>query len=136
MNRRVWIAVAFLLLLSFQINVYADEGHNHGEGDYLKNAIEAPENTDGQPAGDEAHIKENHHSDPNGNVGTDSSNKHSNSMITEKGVNQMDHGDHGNAAEQEVDEGPNYKILGTFGAINLSFLLIDILNKWKRRKGE
>jgi hypothetical protein len=73
----------------------------------------------------------------------------------------MDHGsgsdmegmDHGSGSDMEgmdmegesgghdhhapaVETPPNYKILGTYGAVNLLFILIGIWNKWFRRKGE
>ncbi len=34
----------------------------------------------------------------------------------------------------EDDGSPNYKVLGTYGAVNLSFILIGVWNKWIRRK--
>jgi hypothetical protein len=34
-----------------------------------------------------------------------------------------------------VEVPPNYKVLGTYGAINLSFILIGVWNKWFRRRG-
>jgi hypothetical protein len=33
-----------------------------------------------------------------------------------------------------VETPPNYKVLGTYGAVNLSFILIGVWNKWFRRK--
>jgi hypothetical protein len=35
-----------------------------------------------------------------------------------------------------VETPPNYKVLGTYGAVNLLFILIGIWNKWFRRKGD
>lgn len=34
-----------------------------------------------------------------------------------------------------VETPPNYKVLGTYGAVNLSFILKGVWNKWFRRKG-
>jgi cytoskeletal protein RodZ len=34
-----------------------------------------------------------------------------------------------------VETPPNYKVLGSYGAVNLSFILIGVWNKWFRRKG-
>ncbi len=43
----------------------------------------------------------------------------------------------GNNHEQVIEERPpNMKVLGTFGAINLIFILIGIWNKWLRKKKE
>lgn len=39
-------------------------------------------------------------------------------------------GHHGTVVETQ----PNYKVLGTFGAVNLSFILIGVWNKWSRRR--
>jgi DNA mismatch repair ATPase MutL len=35
-----------------------------------------------------------------------------------------------------VETPPNYKVLGSYGAVNLSFILIGVWNKWFRRKGK
>jgi hypothetical protein len=35
-----------------------------------------------------------------------------------------------------VESPANVKVLGTFGAVNLAFILIGIWNKWFRRRGE
>jgi hypothetical protein len=38
---------------------------------------------------------------------------------------------------EPVKETPaNVKVLGTYGAVNLAFILVGIWNKWFRRKGE
>jgi hypothetical protein len=50
-------------------------------------------------------------------------------------------GTHEEEAEAGDHHGPvvetpsNYKVLGSYGAVNLSFILIGIWNKWFRRKG-
>ncbi|MEH7439256.1 hypothetical protein V7182_17415 [Neobacillus drentensis] len=46
----------------------------------------------------------------------------------------MEGGSHGHH-EPVVETPPNYKILGTYGAVNLVFILMGIWNKWFRRKG-
>jgi hypothetical protein len=51
---------------------------------------------------------------------------------TEDGHEEDSGGHHGPVVETP----PNYKILGTYGAVNLSFILIGIWNKWFRRRGE
>jgi hypothetical protein len=45
-----------------------------------------------------------------------------------------DGGGHGHEPVAEIP--PNVKVLGTFGAINLFFILIGIWNKWFRGKGD
>ena len=38
--------------------------------------------------------------------------------------------------EPVVEKPANVKVLGTYGAVNLSFILIGVWNKWFRRKGD
>jgi uncharacterized protein involved in copper resistance len=38
--------------------------------------------------------------------------------------------------EPVVEKPANLKVLGTYGAVNLSFIMIGVWNKWFRRKGE
>lgn len=44
-------------------------------------------------------------------------------------ADESEHGHQGPVIETP----PNYKVLGTFGAINLAFILFGIWNKWFRR---
>jgi hypothetical protein len=53
-------------------------------------------------------------------------------MDMEEGSGGAAHDHH--AAVVEVP--PNYKVLGTYGAVNLLFILIGVWNKWIRRKGD
>ncbi|MDR4949297.1 hypothetical protein [Neobacillus cucumis] len=47
----------------------------------------------------------------------------------------MDMGGSGGHSHEPVKEEPaNLKVLGTFGAVNLSFIVIGVWNKWFRRK--
>ncbi|ULT58763.1 hypothetical protein L1999_09640 [Neobacillus drentensis] len=43
-------------------------------------------------------------------------------------------GSRGHSHEPVKEEPANLKVLGTFGAVNLSFIVIGIWNKWFRRK--
>ena len=43
-------------------------------------------------------------------------------------------GSGGHSHEPVKEEPANLKVLGTFGAINLSFIVIGVWNKWFRRK--
>ncbi len=47
----------------------------------------------------------------------------------------MDMEESGSHSHEPVKEEPaNLKVLGTFGAVNLSFIVIGVWNKWFRRK--
>jgi hypothetical protein len=48
----------------------------------------------------------------------------------------MDMGGSGHSHGPVVETPPNVKVLGTFGAVNLAFILVGIWNKWFRRRGE
>jgi hypothetical protein len=48
----------------------------------------------------------------------------------------MDMGDSGHSHGPVVETPPNVRVLGTFGAVNLAFILVGIWNKWFRRRGE
>lgn len=113
MNRKLLVLAALIFLFSFKSQVFADNGHNHQ--DYLRDAIESSENRS---------------NDRGAQKGTDSQD-HSHPVDSE-----VSHIDHGEAEEEKAGEGPNFKVLGTFGAINLSFIDIGVWNKWIRRKGE
>ncbi|MEH7118032.1 hypothetical protein V7128_11505 [Neobacillus vireti] len=43
-------------------------------------------------------------------------------------------GSGGHSHEPVKEEPANLKVLGTFGAVNLSFIIIGVWNKWFRRK--
>jgi hypothetical protein len=49
---------------------------------------------------------------------------------------EVEEGGHGHGGADLVEKPANMKVLGTFGVINLSFILIGIRNKWFKRKEE
>ncbi|WP_223592138.1 hypothetical protein [Neobacillus bataviensis] len=49
--------------------------------------------------------------------------------------NESDH-ESGHSHGPVIETPPNYKVLGTYGAVNLAFIAVGIWNKWFRRKGE
>ncbi|PFO09748.1 hypothetical protein COJ85_01060 [Bacillus sp. AFS076308] len=53
--------------------------------------------------------------------------------MTEGEVMDME-GSGGHSHEPVKEEPANLKVLGTFGAVNLSFIVIGVWNKWFRRK--
>lgn len=72
-------------------------------------------------------VEEHHDSMTEEEHGSDEAATHDDSVSNEEG------GGHGHGDVKETQ--PNYKILGTYGAVNASFILIGIWNKWIRRKG-
>jgi hypothetical protein len=102
-------AVAFVL--SFDLRAFADEGHSHdAKMDHeTMNKDEMKMNHEGMDM---------EHSSGSDMEGMDMD-----------GGNQNHHG-------QVVESPPNYKVLGTYGAVNLLFILIGIWNKWFKRKGD
>jgi hypothetical protein len=46
----------------------------------------------------------------------------------------MDMGGHSHSDVQVEEKPANIKVLGTYGAVNLSFIIIGVWNKWFRRK--
>jgi hypothetical protein len=124
----------FVVIMSFQITVFADEGHED-EDIILEEA-----DHESQPSEAENHGKENDHIDGTPALKEHSdSNDHHEEASKDTGASSHDDLDssHGHGEEQAgLDESPNYKVLGTFGAINFFFLLIGAWNKLIRRKCE
>ena len=106
-----------VFIFSFDVRALADEGHSHTPN--LKQATENLKNsgTKSQDASSEGDDMEGMNHDS----GTD---------MEGSGGETHDH----HAVVVEVP--PNYKVLGTFGAVNLSFILIGVWYKWVRRKGD
>lgn len=71
----------------------------------------------------------------------DTANAHSDDHSTTIHDKKQDHSDSGHGGGgHEDDDGiektpPNYKVLGTFGFINMSFLGIGLVMKFRKRKG-
>lgn len=110
-----------------------DETGGHGDGGSSENDThEGSEN-------DESNHQEdaNSHNDSGANEEsegqTDNSGHGDSEGHDDSGAHDESEG-HGEAAVQEP--GPDYKVLGAFGAVNFTFIIIGIWNKWFRRKGE
>lgn len=136
-----FFVIAFIF--TFNVTALADEGHS--DVSQLKQATdnfrkgtntEQQEHSDGEThleSGDDhgegsstsGHTETEAHSD-----GTDQDENHSDTE-GDHSSGETDGGHHGPVVETP----PNYKVLGSFGAVNLSFILIGIWNKWFRRKG-
>jgi hypothetical protein len=111
-----------VFIFSFNVRAFADEGHTHTPN--IKQATKnlktgSTENQDVSSGFDMEGM--NHDS------GTDME-----GMDMEEGGGAEAHDHH--AAVVEVP--PNYKVLGSYGAVNLLFILIGFWNKWFRRKGD
>lgn len=119
------LTIAFIF--SFDVSALADEGHSHKPN--LKQATE--------------NLKDGSTNNQDASSGDDSTLKHD----SESEMEGMDH-DSGDDLEDEssgevhdhhaavVETPPNYKVLGTYGTVNLLFILIGVWNKWFRRKGD
>lgn len=112
-----WLSLlaGFALIISFGMNVSADAGNSHDDQAVL-NAAQKFRNGE----------KEMPHS------GHESENKEATAHSHDAGGAEGGSHSHGPVTETP----PNMKVLGTFGGINLSFILIGIWNKWSRRKGD
>ena len=127
------LLTVFTSTFSFASFVWADGGHsNHSE---ISNAITNLQGTEQQPSGD-PHSNINHgdsHEDPTNNHNDD----HSTDDHNEKqGHSDLGHGEDGYSDNDVIEETPpNYKVLGAFGLINMSFLGLGLIKKLRRRKG-
>lgn len=128
--RRLFISffsLAFIFV--FHLTTFADEGHSHDSN--IKQASEKFRNgvINNQEVESENHGHSNQTTskhDTTGDEGTHEEDSHGTSEDFSEGSEEH----HGPIVETP----PNYKVLGTYGAINLSFILIGVWNKWFRRK--
>ncbi|MFP5112655.1 hypothetical protein ACSU64_09775 [Bacillaceae bacterium C204] len=119
----------FTLAFIFSFNVRA-----LADGDHSKNIKQATENFKNGSSNDQAED----------NAGMDHDNgSDMEGMDHDSGSDMegMDMGDDSSGAAHDhhaavVETPPNYKVLGTYGAVNLVFILIGVWNKWFRRKGD
>lgn len=147
-------------IFSFNLSVLADEGHDDDVKQAAKNFRDGTnvdeqenreetnihqDNVDGHSEGEDSHHESEdvhgagtatpEHSDTAGHdEGNDETNHSSGNTEDTEGEHEegADEGHHGPVVETP----PNYKVLGTYGALNFSFILIGVWNKWFRRKGK
>jgi len=124
-----------VFIFSFDVRALADEGHSHSPN--IKQATENLKNsgTKSQDASSEGDDMEGMNHDS----GTDMEGMNHDSGTDMEGMNHdsgTDMEGSGGEAHDHHAVPPNYKVLGTFGAVNLSFILIGVWNKWFRRKGD
>jgi hypothetical protein len=127
-------------IFSFNLSVYADKGHDDSKPKSSE-VIETETETETEDHSKEAeeHLKESdkhskeaetHSNDANSH--SDGKEAHSSEDKEKEHEDEADDGHHGPVVETP----PNYKVLGTYGAVNLSFILIGVWTKWFRRKGK
>jgi hypothetical protein len=129
-----FFALAFIVTLNIT-TVFADEGHSHDSN--FKKAAEKFKNGSNTNQEDEGGGHAGHSNQTDENHDSTSSSSHTegdhgtsdNHSGHEEGGHESE-GHHGPVVETP----PNYKVLGTYGAVNLSFILIGVWNKWFRRK--
>jgi hypothetical protein len=97
--------------------------HDHDDG----MDMEGMDHDSGTDMGDMNHDSGTEMEGMNHDSGTD---MEGTDMEEESGAEAHDH----HAAVVVVP--PNYKVLGSYGAVNLLFILIGVWNKWFRRKGD
>ncbi|MFP5105602.1 hypothetical protein ACSU6B_02335 [Neobacillus sp. C211] len=150
MKKLYLLIFTLIFIFSFDVRALADKGHSHSPN--IKQATENLKNSGikSQDASSEGDDMEgmNHDSGTdmegmNHDSGTDMEGMNHDSGTDMEGMNHDSgtdmEGSGGEAHDHHaevVEIPPNYKVLGTFGAVNLSFILIGVWNKWFRRKGD
>jgi hypothetical protein len=126
--KRVFLSLFTLaFIFSFNVRALADGDHSTT----IKHAAEKFKNgSSNQQTEDNASMDHGSGSDMEGMDHGSGSDMEGMDMEGDSGGEAHDH----HAAVVETP--PNYKVLGTYGAVNLLFILIGIWNKWFRRKGD
>ncbi|MEW9668138.1 hypothetical protein [Ammoniphilus sp. 3BR4] len=116
--------LALASILWFSTGVWADGTHQPPTAAELKGDSEELQHSENHTDSNKPHADEGHNTHTGySDIENPSSDGH--------GTGNSDEGHHGPVVETP----PNYKVLGTFGAINLVFILIGIWNKLLKRKG-
>ncbi|WML24922.1 hypothetical protein [Neobacillus sp. OS1-33] len=134
---------AFLFLLSLAF-IFSFDVRALADGDHSKNIKQATENFKNGSSNDQTEMEGMDHgsgADMEGmdhDSGADMEGMDHDSGADMEGMD-MEEGSGGAAHDHHaavVEVPPNYKVLGTYGAVNLLFILIGVWNKWFRRKGD
>lgn len=94
---------------------------------------------DSHSDGDDAHSSgdtESGHEDGGHSTGDTESGHEDGGQTTAETESGHDEEGGGHGHGPVVEAPPNFKVLGTYGAVNAAFILIGVWNKWFRRKGE
>jgi hypothetical protein len=108
----------------------AQEGHQHS-----KSQSSSEHNMDGMDiVGDHSNDMEG--MDMSGDKSSDNNDMKGMDMSGDQTKDSHDDMEGMDMGHEPVVEKPaNLKVLGTYGAVNLSFIMIGVWNKWFRRKG-
>ena len=145
---------AFLFLLSLAF-IFSFDVRALADGDHSKNIKQATENFKNGSSNDQTEMEGMNHDSStemegmDHDSGTDMEGMNHDSSTEMEGMDHdsgtdmegmdMEEGSGGAAHDHHaavVEVSPNYKVLGTYGAVNLLFILIGVWNKWFRRKGD
>ncbi|WHX98750.1 hypothetical protein [Neobacillus sp. DY30] len=141
MKRCFLILFTAAFIFSFNVTVLADEGHEED----IKKAAENIKNKTNNEHSEESNshsVGANTYSEE-ADAPSDAANAHGEEEAhgKEADTHSEKEGAHGEESVADdhhgpvVETPPNYKVLGSYGAVNLSFILIEVWNKWFRRKG-
>ncbi|WP_142382821.1 hypothetical protein [Bacillus canaveralius] len=121
-----------MVLLLFPISfALADAGHT-GEKSIIEDTEAFRNGNQGLDGEHSGHSNQNVHEQHNGKA--DHEAEHTDPVDDSGETVHSEEGTHGHADETVIETPPNYKVLGTFGAINFSFLIAGLWNKRLRKK--
>lgn len=140
MKKVILALFAIAFIFSFDVSAFADEGHSHDQNNKMN---QEDTNHEDMNHKDMDHEDMNHEDMNHDDLDQQDMNHESESHSDAEGTHSSGDSEGGHEAEAEggghghgpvVETPPNYKILGTYGAVNLAFILIGIWNKWFRRR--
>jgi hypothetical protein len=147
MNKKFIFLFALAFIFAINITAFADEGHSQNSNfkqayEKFKNRVTSNSEEENEHQGHSNHIENNldssassSHTDSQHNEGTHAEGSHG---TTDNHSNPEESGHEGESGGHHgvvVETPPNYKVLGTYGVVNLSFILFGVWNKWFRREG-
>ncbi|MGG1676454.1 hypothetical protein ACIFOT_11990 [Neobacillus sp. NRS-1170] len=144
MKKVFLILFSCAFIFSFDSRAFADEGHSHDQNIKMAEENFKNGNTGSQQKASEDHADMNHGNgsnmegmDHSGGTDMEGMNHDSGGGHEDMDMNKESKHESGHSHGPVVETPPNYKVLGTYGAVNLAFIAIGIWNKWlRRRKGE
>jgi hypothetical protein len=121
-----------------EADAHAEEAEAHpGEADVHTEAADAHSDAaDGHSEASAAHGggEDGQSEEADTHAKEEGSHEEADTHAEEEGAHEEEEGA-GDHHGPVVETLPNYKVLGSYGAVNLSFILIGVWNKWFRRKG-
>jgi hypothetical protein len=122
-------------IFSFNLSAFADKGHDDSKpesSEVTETDSETEAEDHSKEAEEQKHSEEAEKHSNDANSTSDEEENQSSEDKEKEHEEEADDGHHGPVVETP----PNYKVLGTYGAVNLSFILIGVWTKWFRRKGK